>query len=97
MFFRRVEHDPRRRSAVFVSPRAFAFQNEKHFFVLVKMIGRAARRDRADKLRRLSAADLIVDQYAVPAIGGGLGLTVGETHQRGGRVLLQSDGGVVDG
>ena len=41
---------------------SFATQNEKHFFVLVKMIRRASRRNRSDKLRHLLATDLIVNQ-----------------------------------
>ena len=49
---------------------AFAFQNEEHFFVIVKMIGRAAGRNRADELRGLGAADVIIDQHSVPTIGG---------------------------
>src|SRR5258707_458698 len=49
----------------------------------MEMIGRAAGRDRADKLGGVTAADLVVDQYAVPAIGSGLGPTIDETHKRG--------------
>jgi hypothetical protein len=40
---------------------SLATQNEKHFLVLVKMIGRAARWNRADELRYLFTPDLIVN------------------------------------
>src|SRR5438477_13137704 len=60
----------------------FAFQDEEHFFVVVKMIGRAAGRDRADELRDLGAADFVVDQHSVPAIGGWLGGTICEANKR---------------
>jgi len=43
----------------------FAFQNEQHFLVLVKVIRRAARGNRTNKLRHLS-----VNQHTVPAITG---------------------------
>ena len=59
---------------------ALAFQDEEHFFILVKMIGRAAGRDRANKLRRLCAANFIVNQHAIPAIGSGLCRTIGEAY-----------------
>src|SRR6266496_4188122 len=49
---------------------ALAFQNEKHFFVVMKVIGRAAGGNRADKLRYLSAANLVINQHAIPTIGG---------------------------
>src|SRR5205814_2296471 len=60
---------------------AFAFQNEEHLFVTVKVIRRAAGRDRADELRDLSAAGFIVNQYPIPTIGSRLRGTIGEPNE----------------
>ena len=46
----------------------------------MKMIRRAPRRNRADKLRYLRAADFIVHQHAIPAIGRWLGRTICESN-----------------
>jgi len=50
-----------------------SLQDAEHFFVEVKMIGRAAGRDRADEL-----CDLALDQLAVPAIAGVLHRLIAE-------------------
>ena len=60
---------------------ALAAQDEEHFFVVVKVIGRAAGRNRADELRCLSATDLVVNHYAIPAIGSWLRATISETNE----------------
>ena len=59
---------------------AFAPQNEKHFLVIVKVIGGAAVRNRTDELGDLGAAGAIVDQHAIPAIGSGLRLLICESN-----------------
>ena len=59
---------------------AAASQNKKHFFVVVKMIGRAAGGNRADELRDLRAADCFIDQHAIPAIGGSLCFLIDEAN-----------------
>ena len=61
---------------------AFTSQNKQHFFVIVKMIGRAARRNRTNELCHLSAADFIIDEEAIPAIGGWLCSLIRESHDR---------------
>src|ERR1051325_1007873 len=67
----------------FPRPRAaFTFQNEKHFFVVVEMIRRASRRNRTDKLRNLVAADLLIDEDAIPTIGGRLRALIREPNYR---------------
>src|SRR5438105_12104353 len=65
---------------------SLAAQYEQDFFVSVKMVGRAPRRDRADELRDLLASDLLVNQHAIPAVGRGHGLAFGEAHDRHARV-----------
>src|SRR2546421_724132 len=61
---------------------SLAAQYEQGFFVSVKMVGRAPRRNRADELCDLLASDLLVNQYAIPAVGRGHGLAFGEAHDR---------------
>ena len=71
------------RSVGFTGPHAaFAFKDEQHFFVLVKMIRRAARRDRADELRGVTTAKPAIYQHAIPAIGGRLRGTICEANER---------------
>ncbi len=59
---------------------AYAAQDEKHLFVVMKMIGRAARGNRTDKLRHLRAADFFVDKHSIPAVCGRDGFTIGEAY-----------------
>ena len=59
---------------------AYAAQDEEHLFVVVKMIGRAARGNRTDKLRHLRAADFIVDEHSIPAVCGRDGFTIREPY-----------------
>src|ERR1043166_2991721 len=46
----------------------------------MKMIRRATRRNRADKLRYLRAAGFIAHPHAIPAIGSWLGRTICESN-----------------
>src|SRR5882672_6260457 len=69
---------------------ALSTQDEEHFFVLMKMIRRAAGRDRAHKLSGVGTTDLIVDQHSIPAIGGWLSWTICKTHER--RLRLRGNG-----
>src|SRR6266404_855928 len=67
----------RNRRVGFAGPHtALATQDEEHFFVWMKMIRRAAGRNRAHKLGGVSTTDLIVDQHSVPTICCGLGGTI---------------------
>jgi len=59
---------------------AHSAQDEKHLFVVVKMIGRTARGNRTDKLRHLRAADFIVDEHTIPTVCGRDGFTISETY-----------------
>src|SRR5438067_6539288 len=82
--FRQIDARARRDWRVgFAGPHApCAAQDEKHFFVAMKMIGCAAGRNRADELRDLGAADLIIDEYPIPAVGSWLRRSIDEPDHR---------------
>src|SRR5262245_19823884 len=67
---------------------SFTAQDNKHFFVLVKMIRRSSGRNRSDKLRHLLAANFMIDQHSIPAIRSRQRSAVREFHDR--RHLLTS-------